>query len=1135
MDHYNLVFLQQLVPYLQICLSEGSNDAVSHLRSNFEKHNISNTLWDNSIIKARLSSARFLITAKDSLETPKTLSPKRSDIGEVHSILSPFNPESDIYPNGIISEGWFEKYTQRVPFAFVATFSLPPASGDQEFPELDPLVQKITLLRQQFQAQNIRFVVIIISSGNEELRIQHLRSQTELPRLTGLLYLEDGDHLERDSAVLVSTLLSNLRTVATEFYASIEHKVKQRHRKYYSYPAANKTNTNIELAPIFLETRILIKQAMLMQLTHPHNVESSLKFLLLAYDNMIELIKGSFEYQDKVASLLPHDQILYRQFCNLVDILSFHIVRCYFAMEDPVAALRRHENHIVKVLGLKPAREVNWVSIQYELLAELAQLVPQSIRSSYTETKTMNKISSKYGRSTLFYGGIEFQEKNMDIMSHPGLLYMKAASSIAIGKDVQESTMSNGAKVTLLEKAVDSFEDNSSYKEYVRWLIAEEYLKSGDINSAITNYKLCKGLPESLRHGVLLRLFECYQRTNDTEGIISTAIKLTSMGKNISMSYISPLKEIKGLSVDTTVDHLLRVTPLLLNKTLKNIETYAFDECVSQIVLQPVIDMVNLNKLLGVELKLIVNEIKVRYSGSIFNDVTLKNPKEVLINSGPVQVIKLVDSTDGIATGEINIQFDKSDQIALQFSQIAKKVGLLSIESITIDSMLISENIKISCKEVIIFDETERSISHHQDFYNFVEGAKTLSESFHQSIRLNGSATHQLQILPVKPEVSVSVSNPQTSIIIGEMVQLPIKIDFKEKDGVDYNKLSILSNLKITGSGVSSLSTRTHWENLKDDAPLNLTNVANGEVKILNVSIQNPPSITNLVGQLNLMVELRLIEQEVEEGKEDEDREQLQIPLTSYDLTSFGFEVIKVPFECNYKISPTYRSGKDVDDMPNPFVLQNTTSVTMPVATRAWLGQVEIPSNDIEIVSAEMAVRSMNPEVQVKPVKSSCLSDKRLVSVLFTTASKSGFSHRNVIVCSRCTIKWKRSGSQSVHEYKTKEWDTTLPLSDPRVLLTIEQDDKKKNTRLRYVLENPTARIFSFTTQLVYESPWELIEELQLTPVVQPAFPVLPFTRHVLDYHFHNDTPDGTPMPSLRVYDVNYKVNLPTLTIEQST
>lgn len=339
MENYNPLFLQQLVPLLFFQIEE-SSEVVSNLVKTFDQFNIKDAIWDNSIIKNRLLNIKYRIKVIEAPEYQLPEGAKRKTNEDEHSIISPFNTKSDLFPNGILSEKWFKKYIEDLPFASIVTFKLGQAIEND-----DELAERINSLKNAYQESRVNLVVIIVSDSEDinadDDRINKLRQATGLPKLTGLIYLNTcPDTVRRDSEILVSSILSNLKSVAVDFYSSIENKVKQRHKKYYSCPSTSNIDTKIELTPMFLETRNLIKQGILHQLSHPHNLESSLKFLEYAYQDMIELSRDSFANLINEDSVSRHDLLLYEQFRTFIDVIAFHIVRGYLSLEEPISALK---------------------------------------------------------------------------------------------------------------------------------------------------------------------------------------------------------------------------------------------------------------------------------------------------------------------------------------------------------------------------------------------------------------------------------------------------------------------------------------------------------------------------------------------------------------------------------------------------------------------------------------------------------------------------------------------------------------------------------------------------------------------------------------------------------------------------
>lgn len=1182
MDVYNQLLLQQLAPFIKINDSKCQSDITSQLRSNFNKYNILNSVWDNSIIKNRLLTTNYLIEFTDAWDIPVQLKPPSEDrednANEVHSILSPFNPLSDIYPNGIISEDWFKKYIQNLPFAYVAAFPLPELVHDD-----GALIRELNELRVKYLAYGIKFVCILVSTSinpnDVDERVDKIRQQSGLPRLHGLLYLHANAsknvNLARDLTVLVTSLLSNLKHPSFEFYQQIEAKIKQRNKKYYSYPSAAKVQSKIVLTPTFLETRNLIKQGILIQFSSPHNVELSLKYLIPAYDNLIDLVRENFQSQQE--DIEQHDMKLYTHFRLLLDVLAFHIVRCYLAAEDPISALRKHKTHIASVIEavhFSPSTNYylseinNWISIQYQWLAQLLELIPQSIR--------VEPNPKKFGNTTTFYfGGVQFIDNGLkyDIITKPGLLYLKAAEyldKVKVSKkqnkknelhykllpEYEEPVTKQKKKLALLSKAKSCFVDSSptsvdykseaanfdSFINYVNWIIAEEYFKLDDFKTAIEFYKLCNSLTNPL---ILQRIFECIEQISGSDKeALEIAIQISSIKSPILQVFDSNIAKTLNLENIKRVDcKLFEVTPLILNKH-QSTTTYLYDECLFQIKLQPSVNFEKLNKLLQKkEIKIKVEEIKINFNTVAgFKDTLLKR-----LDSLPSTALQLV-TLDEDFTGLFKIDFFNSSEAKIfEFTQVAEKIGKAQIRSIELETILeIDDANSISHTQSVEFetkssiDEASETLFHNIKYYINNRTSESLLDYRFKNVRLNGESAYSVNVVPVRPKVNLDIKDPLKSLIMGEKVKLNILLDVEKRKGVDYNALSIVSDIKLSGGDSDDYTIRTSWNDLKDDEPLKLSEDS-PDMVLLNLSIQSRPSIELKEG-IKLMLNFKFVQETNTENTEGD----VNIP-TLFDISNFEFDLVKEPFELKYGIAPRYRNQMGAEnDMPNPFIINKGSSISMPVATRAWIGNVTFSSrlsSSIDIISTNINIKSMNPEVQLDCLgltvpQVHALPEPQTFSRSFVTTSKTGFTHRNVVVSSVGTIFWKRKNSEIINEFKSIYWEVTLPLADPRVLLMVKKGDDDSVWNLHYVIENPTPRIFSFSTQLLDEqdSGWGYIDELNLVPFVQPPFPVLPFLRHAIDFYAKyggSKEEKMVKLPQLKVFDINYKVGLPTLSVSE--
>jgi len=249
-------------------------------------------------------------------------------------------------------------------------------------------------------------------------------------------------------------------------------------------------------------------------------------------------------------------------------------------------------------------------------------------------------------------------------------------------------------------------------------------------------------------------------------------------------------------------------------------------------------------------------------------------------------------------------------------------------------------------------------------------------------------------------------------------------------------------------------------------------------------------------------------------------------------------------------VSPNCNAKGELE-MPNPFILgidsgNPSKDYSMPLPSRTWRADIAIDdklklieAGDMELLKAHLNLKSNNAEIVVEPVEET-VTTKDMVSQLFVTKSKHRFTDRNVTVVAQANFEWKRKGTDLVNVYETDEWELLLPLQDPRILLQVTDIDAQ-NMRLAYTIENPTPRILTFTTTLAVDGAalqgtnWLFEAPRNLLPTKQSAFPVLPFSQYQMVYlgqYQLDEKEQDIQLPHLHVYDVNYKVSLPTLPLD---
>ncbi|KAF6070552.1 Gryzun, putative trafficking through Golgi family protein [Candida albicans] len=1161
MDNYNQSFLQLLQPFIRVHISHelANTPITTTLIKYFDQQNVNGKVWDNCIIRNRLSSNKYIIDYdnnnnnnnnnqddnNDSISIPtKEYTPKQ------HSILSPFNKDSDIFPNGILTHEWFNKYIKIFPFSLIYVCKLTDPSINHQ------LIAKITKLKQDLLAVDCKLTVIFVANFENSGSIDYdeqlinLRRETGLSKLTGLLLLLHNNNstksIDKDCEMIVNSILNtHFKQSSHEYYSQIEYKLKQRNKKYYSLTSSdiNHIDTSIELTPKFLETRNLIKQGIIQQFLNPHNLEQSNKLLEIAYQSLITILNSIYVGNDNNNNnnnnnnrfSSSHDKKIIKQFRNLLDIMAFHIVRGYLSIEEPLKALKKHQTHILNVKSVineDSTHSSNWESIQYEWLAQLMSLVPYSLITSLNSTSLINqkkssslsvsspssRLSSSSSSSLVsYFGGLRLPE--FDVITNPGLIYLKA----------YELNQIKDKRIQLLIEAISELEMNqnnamnkysisgtnslNSIISYINWLLAEEFYSDNKLSKAIDYYEMAYSSSSynttspsspSSQHGwnnisylILEKLLNCYCLVGNKKLQLTTILKLSTIPM-IPQTYQTHLT----LSYPTDDDIFNYEDSLLDNIDIIDGDSY---------------------ELFKVD-TLIVNNDLTKRETNVHDDIT-------------VQI--------GLKS---NLNHQKISHILLQHVQSVTNSGHFQIDSIKLQI-----TIQLQRKEKCI---NLNKIELHQDFSNITNiGCYQISSTKQCKIRLD-YPNNEIKIYPVKPDINIKPKLPIHCFIPGEKLSIPLEINYKNPHHHVNKQIYLMAKIKSPSTATTATNdvVAINWDGFKDDEPLNLINLQeNDNIHTLYIFTRN-------WNQEYLNIELQTYTENENEEENDKDEDEDEDEVVVYDIATFTIPVLSKPFSCQYVITPDFRDK--ATDMPSPFILPNKTDHNMPIAVRLWEGKLKIideykefmeeslrnkeqqqqqQQQQLEIVDIEFNIVSKNPELIIDLINND--TNNTIENQQFITRSKSGFSHRNVTVVSSAIIKWKRRNhndndnddDEIINEFETPEWEITLPLSEPRVLFRIieqeqeqEQDAKHNNGyKLQYILENPTPRVFTFTTQLTdYEDQWIFNNSKNIVPLIQPPFPVLPFSRHYMDFI-------GEYLPASEVFDVQYKVTLPIVSVSK--
>ncbi|KAG7191778.1 uncharacterized protein KQ657_002743 [Scheffersomyces spartinae] len=1172
MDNYDSLLLQLAAPLVFVDLETPVpiSEKIKHnLHRSIAINNIDTRVWDNCIILNRLNRAKYRFQYRKY----EAIDSKGS------SKLSPFHPESDIYPNGIISSKWFEKYMKDIPFAVITVYQLSE----------DP-------------AHDIRIINEINNNGGcgdsftqiSVLACSQLKDMDRIDKIklvihTKMVYLiDDSQQLPKDTDVLVSSLINSLKQSSHSFYSGLETRIRNRNSKFYAYPSEiDHIDTKITISPKILETRNLIKQAMVSQFSNMQHLEPSIKLLEAAYQAQIALLKQHIDVFEDAPS--THDQQLYFQLRTAIDITAFHIVRAHLSLEDPINALKKHQAHIMNVQNVVKTKtnESNWQSIQYEWLADLLSLVPDSIIQAIQQYHPSSKKAVANQKMVHFFGGFQLKDKNMTIITESAFIYSKSYDCLKslttlpepelIYMSCKDSSLGLTKKrATLLENALSALSTNSlelneeeDYKHfiaYLNWQVAQEYLQMSDDTTVLV--KASNLLKTALSHfqdnhwslvkeKIIEKLIEIgIKLDSNPEQVVLFTLKLLRMKNLFSITKHFEFQFPSEFTMDINVPYF--DTTVLLAPQFGAKDIRINDVCFTQIELKPTIHRNTFHRLFpGSEYSLVINQLDVEYTRVDGRRTGTKSFPSITLNHDPTRELLKVTQVDD--SNELNLSFDGMENKVILYSQEADCVGHHKIQTLRFQSTLVIKNEKFV---LILHSSWEDNLDQINRTNQLVSTNFYQLKALHPTkLRLNGRMPHTIKISPLVPDVTIDWNNQELSnITIGEKVEIPLAIEYKKPHKHAYNSIKLQANVGVLDSN-SRLSTRSYWEGFKDDESIPL-DVGHTNVRLF-ISLIGPSEVTDNSSSVEeVTINLKVLIVDEEETDEADVADEL-INDSGYDLSvvvepismvfdikTYGLPIISSPFNAKFVILPRYRSEPGFNDMPVPFILDDhahdsKSSYSMPAVTRVWLGSLSLLEpklKNIKIDDVKFSMTTSNQDMMISKQEQNN-NNMSMFTELFSTKSKMGFSHRNVMILTNATLKYHRLQTPNItNEYTTRNWDILLPLSDPRVLVTLTNVNKTLNTvTLKYIIENPSPRVFTFNTELQLDelssSSWTLDEELLLLPPLkQFEMPVMPFNRHVVEFKArYNDFKHNlTPLPLFKVYDVHYHVWLPTLSVDSN-
>ena len=433
--------------------------------------------------------------------------------------------------------------------------------------------------------------------------------------------------------------------------------------------------------------------------------------------------------------------------------------------------------------------------------------------------------------------------------------------------------------------------------------------------------------------------------------------------------------------------------------------------------------------------------------------------------------------------------------------------------------------------------------------YQNAKNALNVDELEKYPLRVFGSKPHFVKVVPIKPDLRLDLlSNKVNTIALGERISLDFYIQNKSTRDLDieYEEMLLLPRIKILDSRenrVLSIATQVCWNGLKDDEPLSLNSLlkmqknTTSKLDLFFSTLERDVETSFESLEVYIQFQLILTQKKSTKSELPDETERQEV----HDVAQYHYSLLQLPFYYNMTIKPRYINDI-ASEMPNPFILAPKASENGLLRTsRLWVSHLVFGSklsslDNIDIVNISFSVESETFGCSVELVDFP-KGGPQYTSQLIRTSVGSDFYLKNTVIYTTARILWKREGSSLQNDFVTDKLRFVLPALDPRLLLCAKRQEDSDLIKMKYILENPTSKVFVFSTQLDTEGVkdkvnWIFDDPRNIVPLSLSNLPVLPYSKQVLSFygkHVVEGKRDCVVLPKLNVFDINYKVALPTL------
>ncbi|KAH3664233.1 hypothetical protein OGAPHI_004584 [Ogataea philodendri] len=1052
--------IQRSIPTVQVA----SGLELAHV---FKDHSIDADYWNNNE-KSQAYNFKFVGSTYNlphlSRPSSETGHPLSVDEHASNSPISPFNSDSKYY-RSILPLEWIQKYTHLLPSVFISVHELDAESDAND----KQLAQELNDIREKVALHGVKFLCLLLCSSpltpEVEERVAMLRKTTRLPSRTGMLVLPAGTQKDLESFATVVMVL--IKPWTADFYSAIERKIKKRQL----------------LDPKYDEKLWLARQALKSAVIGEFKgvTEQTTKLLEYSYEKVMDVIRS---LDAKV------DRDRWNECRLLLDFIGLHVTRAYLFFENPNLAYKKFDIHIQNVLSVLPKKSiktypvVGWLCLQLTWLVQLVERCPDS--TIVFDLPLQPLASSKW------FGG----PSDGLLMPHGGYLYLQAFSLLQrrqlqaeSNPEVDETYMTlspeeearfdyHGTSIKLLTGALDMFARSKKTKfnrceSYVYYQLGEEHFQLGNYAMAVNNFLVALSVFKNEKWSkivalILHRLYECCLKQENHKDAQTYYLQLCCLEDKI----VGKFKNDIGTGFEAQELVVLKET-LFQNQLLFDKPAISLhDKIKFQLYLGPCA-----NSLMRT---LVAERIDVQFADDSYQLSVEHSPE--LENTAFSTV------TNGLA----NLDFSSKQSKVLEFELSPERIGKFKIDGVRLT--LVSDKFR--------FENQLKLVQNTPDTFRWYRQSELFNKRFESEI-VDG-AQFEFEVIPKPPEVEVRVSHASICYQ-GEIV--PITIHLKNLDESSFG-------LKLHATGnINTSSLKVTWNEEHDHNTTYRSAKALEPQESLDVRLfAHLPLLDTAEGALKLDLQVEYL---IDNNENTVVRKSKSLRIQMVDL-----------FNLSFQIHPSMKTH-----IPSPFNVVSDDLSAVPVHERVWrsrFGVENVSAENVTISNLKVEIVSSTPETEVQTTVTqfdvAALASRQTQDGVFEflcRCLKNAF-RRSVSLEIHVSFDYKFDGRTDniTNRYRKLLWKGTLPHMDPRTLVNVEQHNKL--FKVYYVIENPTSRIFQFSTTLATSDKFKILNYKN-----QNNFSVLPFMKQVLrmEYELLSDG-DWVKLPEFKIYDLNYKVYL---------